>query len=342
MAKRIDGIYARVKEALEKPENKRRLTLSTVILIIAAILISLVINLFPNKNAQAAPSTVLDGTEVTATQSAGQHKVVRTTNGASSKRTFALLYSANEVISLYYSDDPEAGSPTWTSVGTVSTGGNDESADMEWDTTNNVLYIAYGRIAYADAAASDINYKIVTALGTTPALGTERVALNATTNLNFTHPVIEIGYDSGAAAILIYANYRDGNPASANPSAIYLASTPNFNSDNPTFTTTANIKTWTAAAVSGIISIDRVNATKTVLFYDDGVDLLATEQLDSTDANAAASYCSLAQGACAGTTTVSADGPIADIMAGSVYGNPSADAICAPIHHRKTRNSASF
>ncbi len=279
----------------------------------------------PWQIAADAPSTVLDGTEVTGTQRSGQHKVVRTTNGASSKRTFVLSYSANEVINLSYSDDPEAGSPSWVSVGTVSTGGNDESADMEWDTTNNVLYIVYGREAPADAAASDVNYKIVTDLATTPALGTERVALNATTSVNFTHPVIEIGSDSGTAAILIYANYY--NNTAVNPSAIYLASTTTFNNDNPTFTTTANIKTWTAAAVSGIISIGRVNAAKTVLFYDDGVNLLATEQLNATDANATASYCSLAQGACAGTTTVSADGPIAGKMTGSIYGNPSSDAI---------------
>ena len=273
--------------------------------------------------ASDAPSTVLDGTEVTATQRAGQHKVVRTTNGSGGVRTFALFYSANEVISLYYSDDPEAGTPTWNSVGTVGTGGNDESADMEWDTTNNVLYITYGRETKADSAASDINYKIVTALNTTPALGTERVALTASASVNFTHPIIEIGADSGNAAILIYATKHTNT---GNALSIYLASTQTLNSDNPGFTETANIKTWTAAATSGVISIDRTNGNKTVLFYDNGVDLLATQQLDSADANATASYCDLGGGTCAGTTTISAD-TMAGKMTGSVYGVPGSDAI---------------
>jgi hypothetical protein len=271
-----------------------------------------------------APSQVYDGTNATATQRAGQHKVVRTTNGANGKRTFALFYSAAEVVTLYYCDDPEAGSPTWTSVGTVSTGGNDGSADMEWDTTNNVLYIAYGRETPLDAAASDVNYKIVTALNGTPTLGTERVALNATTTVNFTHPVIEIGKDSSVDEILIYANYY--NNSAVNPSAIYLASTPNLNSDNPTFTQLANVKTWTAAAISGIVSVSRTNNNKTVLFYDNGVDLLATQQLDTTDVEATASYCSLGGGTCAGTTTVSADS-MAGKMTGSIFGVSNSNAV---------------
>lgn len=40
MVKRIDGIYRQLKTTLAKPENKRRLTLGTVILIIIAVIFS--------------------------------------------------------------------------------------------------------------------------------------------------------------------------------------------------------------------------------------------------------------------------------------------------------------
>lgn len=59
--RKIDGIYLQLKTTLAKPENKRRLTLGTVVLVIFAVIVSLVINFFPYKNAQALDVANGDG-----------------------------------------------------------------------------------------------------------------------------------------------------------------------------------------------------------------------------------------------------------------------------------------
>jgi len=57
--KKIDGIHQKIRvlqKVLAKPENKRRFTLGTIVLIVLAIIFSSIISIFPIKNAQATPT----------------------------------------------------------------------------------------------------------------------------------------------------------------------------------------------------------------------------------------------------------------------------------------------
>ncbi|KXK07713.1 MAG: Murein DD-endopeptidase MepM [Microgenomates bacterium OLB22] len=155
-----------------------------------------------------ALSTVVDGTSSLGTTFSGQRKVVRTSHGTNSNRTFVVGVSAAATISLYYTDDPDATTPSWTTVGNVSTSMY-ESVDMEWDSSNSVLYIVYGRNTPVDANTSDIKYKRVTDLGGTPTLGTERDALAASTTLNYTHPLVTIAQDSSTTKVFCLCNRKD-------------------------------------------------------------------------------------------------------------------------------------
>lgn len=267
-----------------------------------------------------ALSTVVDGTSSLGTTFSGQRKVVRTTHGTNGNRTFVVGVSAAATISLYYTDDPDATTPSWTTVGNVSTSLY-ESADMEWDSTNSVLYIVYGRNTPVDANTSDIKYKMVTDLGGTPTLGTERDALAASASLNYTHPLVTIAQDSSITKVFVFAT---GRTDTANPARISLR-TGTINSDNPTWDTLYNVKTWTATANSGNVSLARMNTDKTVLFYHNNTDLLATRHDDSTDAQATSGWDAL-DGTDNSQTTISADDP-GGYLLGSSVGHSSSNTM---------------
>lgn len=280
-------------------------------------LILLISYLWHAKLSQAAPSQLVDATNILATAKPSQRKVVRTTYGTNNNRVFAIAYDGSTQY-LYYSDDADAASPTWNSV-SFATGMT--SADMIWDESNDVLYLAYGFTNPANSNAADITYKQVTNLGSTPTVGTARIALNGNSgSTTYHHPQIQIAQDSGTTKVFVFGSRATG---SGSPSGWDVA-VGTINSDNPTWTT-YNAKSWTASAASGLMGVSRTNTDKLTVFYYDGTNLLATRHDDNSSATASSGWDAL-DGTDNSQTTISADDPNSRNF-GSVIGMPNSNAV---------------
>ncbi len=272
--------------------------------------------------AQAGASTIVTGNNAFGTPYSGGRHVVETTNGAGANRTFVVAWTGT-ALNLYYSDNPDASTPSWTNVGTLTSTTGNYTNDMVWDSSNNVLYIAYGLDAAADSAQSDVFYRRVTAISSTPVLGTERVSLNASASINYTHPHIAIAQDSGTTKVFVVA-VEHPNCSACGASKLALE-TGTINSDNPTWDTIYYVKTWTQATNSDVIGITRVNTSKLAVFYYDGVNMLATRHDDASDAQLTSGWDAL-NGTDNSQTTISADDPGAR-GTGSVTATTSSDVI---------------
>lgn len=267
--------------------------------------------------ASDAPSLVVDSTNSSGDARGHQRRVIRTTYGANSNRTFVLAHSGSYLI-LYYSDDPETSSPTWNSVGNVS---DLPSGDMVWDETNNVIYVAYGIGTQANSNAADIRYKLISNLGTTPTIGTERIALDGTAGgTTYNSPSVEIAGDSSTTKVFLFGNVATSG---GNPTGFSVA-VGTINSDNPTWGTYA-AKTWSANATSGLLGVSRMNTDKLVVQYSDGADIFATRHDDSSDAEATSGWDGL-DGTDNSQTTVSTDA-CGSAGQGSVVGMPASDVV---------------
>ena len=271
-----------------------------------------------------APSTVVTG-YATSTAFSMERKVVRTNLGPNSNRVFVLVTTSNIAINLYYSDNAEAVSPTWTNVGDVnadtsSTAPNWEAADMVWDTVNNNLWIVYGCITVADSNAYDLKYRRVTGIGTTPTLEAETDAMSASSTLTYSHPAIAIMGDSGTNKVVFFASEHYNGLATRNIAMRTVTL------DNVTLGTTRTLDiAWTANANSGILGVSRMNTDKNVLYYYNGTNMLATRHDDSSDVDATTGWDAL-NGTDASRTTISADDPTAPAV-GSIAGDTDSDTV---------------
>lgn len=267
------------------------------------------------------PSTVGTG-DTAGTGFAGQRKVIRTTYGGSGKRTF-VIYQDNTGMELFYSDDPEAGSPTWTDVGALSTVGN-HTGDMVWDEANSVIYVTYGRSTAASNNNADTFYRRISSISGTPSIGAAQTVLDGTAGANvYSFAVIEIAGDSSTDKVMI-ASAK--GVVGASPTIITL-STASLNSDAPSWTST-DIKTGlTAGAGTGSIGFAQMNSNKLALFYYDGTQYLATRHDDSADADGTSGWDAL-DGTDASATTISTDDPVGPTaMRGSVIGDTDSDRL---------------
>lgn len=271
--------------------------------------------------ASDAPSLVVDATSSNPNAFGFQRRVIRTTYGANGKRTFVLTHNGSNLI-LYYSDDPEASSPTWTSVGNITTL---PSGDMVWDETNNVIYIAYGLMSVLNSNASDIRYKLISTLSTTPTIGTERIPLDGVAGgTTYNSPAVEIAGDSGTTKVFLFGSK---GTAGGNPEGVSVA-VGTINSDNPTWGT-FDAKTWTTTASSGFYGVSRMNTDKLVVQYcgwnDTDLDIYATRHDDSSDAEATSGWDAL-DGTDNSQTTISTDA-CGSAGQGSVVGMPASDVV---------------
>jgi len=285
---------------------------------ISSVLIAICVLFYFTHRVQASPSMVIDSTLTSATQGSSHRRVIRTSNGTGGNRVFVVASNGTDN-SLLYSDDPEASSPTWNSVGTF--GASMGRVSMVWDESNNVIYLAYGRNSPSNNNNSDIYYRQVTALGTTPVLGTERIALNGTAgSITYHVPEIEIAQDSGTTKVFVFGNRGSSGTA---PTGWDVA-VGTLNSDNPTWGT-YNAKTWTTSTNAGLMGVARSSTNKLVVMYYDGTQILATRHDDATDAEASSGWDDLS-GTDNSATTLSTDDPTARAL-GSVVGMSGSDLV---------------
>lgn len=288
--------------------------------------------------AEAGPATIFDGNSASSTAFSSQRKVVRTTNGSNGRRTFALIATTTNAAigtGLFYTDDPDAGTPSWSYVGTISVVAGDNNGDMIWDETNNVLYIVYGKESSVDAATSDIFYRRVSGINGASCnntasnckIGAAQVTgLNATASISYSHPHITIGGDAGTSEIILVANkHTNCGPCGV---AGWTVSSADLNSDAPTWDSLLQVKSWTASFNAGLLGITRVNTNKTTIFYYDGANVLASRHDDSADVESTSGWDAL-DGTDNSQTTVSADDPIGNFLggAGSTVGLSNSDVI---------------
>lgn len=283
---------------------------------ILVLFIISVITLIYVKQSQASPSQIVDGTAATGTSYSSHRRVVRTTSGTNSNRVFASVNEGTDVI-IYYSDDPEASSPTWTPL-TLKTGVTYRVTDMVWDESNNVIYVCYARGTLANNNNADVFYKRLSNLGgSPPTLGAEQTVFNGSSGgTTYNGCNIEIAGDSGTTKVFVFANSgaSGGNIAQINVRAGTI------DSDSPTWTTSYAVKSWTATADSGSYGVGRVNTDKLVLFYHNATDFLATRHDDSASAGASSGWDAL-DGTDNSQTTISSDDPPTSAIAeGSIVG----------------------
>lgn len=271
--------------------------------------------------ASDAPYLVVDSTSSTATAYASQRRIIRTTYGTNNNRVFVLAYNGTALF-LYYSDDVEASAPTWNSV-SIATGA--PSASMVWDESNDVIYVVYGLAGPIDSDSSDVNYKLITSPGTTPAAGAARKALDGNAGGTTYHlPHVEIAQDSSTTKVFAFGNVAT---AANNPQGWSVA-VGTINSDDPTWGTFA-ARSWTATANTGLLGVARSNTNKLVVQYaahnGSDVDVFATRHDDASDAEATSGWDEL-DGTDNSQTVVSDDVPPAR-GAGSIVGMPATDAV---------------
>jgi hypothetical protein len=282
--------------------------------------------------ASDATSTIATSSSVLGSIYPAQRRIVRTTNGTNGKRTFSIAWSSTgPSLNLYYTDDPDAGSPTWSLVGTLRGTSSHIVADMVWDDVNNSLYIVYGRNTRAGAAEVDFNR--VSSLNGASCNDTasncdisnprDATAVATSGSEDYTHPQVEIGYDSGTRKVFVFASAHD-TATSAAPSKIVVR-TGTINSDAPTWDTIYTVKSWTANANSGMLGVTRSNNDRLILQYYDGTNILATRHDDATDAQATSGWDAL-DSTDNSQTTISGDDPGAR-GAGSVSGATNSTAV---------------
>lgn len=268
------------------------------------------------KQSQASPSQIVDGTSATGTSYSSHRRVVRTTSGANSNRVFASVMDGSNAL-IYYSDDPEASSPTWSSI-SLKTGTTYRVTDMVWDESNNVIYVCYARGTLSNNSNADVFYKRLSNLGgSPPTLGAEQTVFNGTAGATtYNGCNIEIAGDSGTTKVFVFAN---SGTSGGNISQVSVRAG-TINSDAPTWTTTYVVKSWTATADSGAYGVSRVNTDKLVLFYHNATDFLATRHDDSSAVGATSGWDAL-DGTDNSQTTISADDPpTSAIGEGSIVG----------------------
>jgi len=275
--------------------------------------------------ANDAPSQIVDGAAATGTSYGGHRRVIRTTHGSNSTRTFAAVNNGADQV-LYFSDDPDAASPTWNSTLTYKAGITLRVADMVWDETNDVLYMCYARGTLSDATNTDVFYRRVSGLGdATPTLGAEQTVFDGNTgSTTYNDCHIEIAGDGGTDKVVIVTNA--GTAGGVTSSMVVRAGT--LNSDTPTFTTEYTIKSWTATQGTGAAAIGRVNTNKLVLLYYDSADMVAVRHDDAAAIDASSGWDAL-DGTDNSQTTLSTDGPPGSqaITTGSVVGDFDSDTV---------------
>lgn len=295
-----------------------------VIIISVALVLAIGGILYFTTRTKASPSQIVDTTASTSTAYTGNRRILRTTSGTNGNRVFASIHNGTDQV-LYYSDDADAASPTWSNV-TIKTGSTRRVHSMVWDESNDVIYICYARGTLANDNTADVFYRRISNLGgSPPTLGAEQVVFDGSaggTTYNGCH--IEIAGDGGTTKVIVFAD--SGTAGASNTQTNVRAGT--INSDTPTWTTSYTVKSWASDVSSGAIGVTRSNTNKLILFYFDGNDYLATRHDDSAAIDATSGWDAL-DGTDNSQTTISSDDPDASaiIANASVVGRTADDRL---------------